>query len=77
MIISMIANPVYILRMGLIPTEVQQELVPGSTTMGYACLYERGLLFISYLYWSHIPATRIWVPTVGVRTCLSEEVTCV
>ena len=47
MIISMIANPVYILRMGLIPTEVQQELVPGSTTMGYACLYERGLLFIS------------------------------
>ena len=27
----MIANPVYILHMGLIPTEVQQELVPGST----------------------------------------------
>ena len=46
MIISMIANPVYILRMGLIPTEVQQELVPGSA-MGYACLYKRGLLFMS------------------------------
>ena len=47
MIISMVANPVYILRMGLIPTEVQQELAPGSASMGYACLYERGLLFIS------------------------------
>ena len=27
MIISMVADPVYILRMGLLPTEVQQSLV--------------------------------------------------
>ena len=75
MIISMIANPVYILRMGLIPTEVQQGLVPDST-MGYAHCTERSLLFISSLYWSHILSTRIWVPTVGVSASISTDVTC-
>ena len=39
MIVSMVANPVCILRMGLIPTEVQQSLALESAK-GYGCYTE-------------------------------------